>query len=199
MLWLSLDCRVRRLGADATGAIVTLTGWAMARILGAIVGLGALVAASIGLAAPHPHGPTIGPAKAAVVAPDTIELDGAKVRLLGVSLALSERSCPDYGSAATCAAGAVWELEHIIQDHEVTCRLVGGADERLRAGVCEVRYDACYGVSCKPYWRDLSEELIEAGVVIQNRDESAGRYDATEEAARRGATGLWRQIPPSRE
>ncbi|HQT52530.1 MAG TPA: hypothetical protein PKX06_03495 [Phenylobacterium sp.] len=199
MLWLSLDCRVRRLGADATGAIVTLTGWAMARILGAIVGLGALVAASIGLAAPHPHGPTIGPAKAAVVAPDAIELDGAKVRLWGVSLALSERPCPDYGSAATCAAGAVWELEHIIQDHEVTCRLVGGADERPRAGVCEVRYDACYGVSCKPYWRDLSEELIEAGVVIQNRDESAGRYDAKEDAARRGATGLWRQIPPSRE
>ena len=137
---------------------------------------------------------SIGPAKATVIAADTIEVAGARVRLWGVSLARSGGWCPDYRSTATCAAGAVWELEHVIQDHDVTCRLVGGGGgEDLPAGLCAVRYDACYGTRCEPYWRDLAEELISAGVVVQNRDESGGRYDETEAVARRSRTGLWGQ------
>ena len=58
---------------------------------------------------------------------------------------------------------------------------------------CAQRYDACYGTRCEPYWRDLAKELIGAGVVVQDRDESAGLYDETEAVARLGRTGLWGQ------
>lgn len=142
--------------------------------------------------------PTLGPSRAQVISAEVISVGGTQVRLWGISLSRADASCPDYGVGTTCTEGAVWELEHIIQDHEVRCELFGMDDEGVRTARCEVRYDACYGTTCTPYWRDLSEELISAGVVIQDREESLGYYDSTAETARSGRSGMWREGNPDR-
>jgi endonuclease YncB( thermonuclease family) len=154
--------------------------------------LGLLCQAAGDPAVPRPDGSRVGPGPATILAADTLGIDGSRIRLWGLSLKDSARSCPDYAPEADCLAGAVWELEHLIKDYDVRCDLLGAdqADGR-KAGRCEVRYDECYGVTCQIRWRDISEELISAGVVVQDRAESGGRYDEVEETARYGASGLW--------
>ena len=138
----------------------------------------------------------LGPSQAEVISADVIQVGRTRVRLWGINLSRSNGSCPEYGPGATCTEGAVWELEHIIQNHEVRCELFGMDDQEVRTARCEVRYDACYGTTCTPYWRDLSEELISAGVVIQDRQESLGHYDNTEESARSNRAGMWTERTP---
>ena len=155
-----------------------------------------LLCQTVGGPASHPsEGPHIGPGPATIIAADTLEIAGTRIRLWGVSLRESARSCPDYEAGSDCLAGAVWELEHLIQTYDVRCEPHGApqADGRT-AGRCEVRYDECYGVTCQIRWRDISEELIAAGVVVQDRAESGGLYDEIEETARYGAAGLWAEI-----
>lgn len=145
---------------------------------------------------PVPSRRVLGPSQAEVISADVISVGRTRVRLWGISLSRSDGSCPDYGVGVTCTKGAVWELNHIIQDHEVRCELFRMDDPEGRTGHCEVRYDACYGTTCTSYWRDLAKELISAGVVIQDREESLGHYDSTEESARSNRAGLWREHAP---
>lgn len=156
------------------------------------------LAACIGLlcqTADDPGGADLGPGPATIIAADTLEIGGARIRLWGVSLRESARSCPDYAAGSNCIAGALWELEQFIKDYDVRCDLEGAAQPDGRtAGRCDVRYDECYGVTCRSRWRDISEELIAAGVVVQDRAESGGRYDEAEETARYGSAGLWAEI-----
>ncbi|HYC68965.1 hypothetical protein [Brevundimonas sp.] len=134
----------------------------------------------------------VGPGAARIIAADTIEVEGARIRLWGVSVARSAGPCPDYGPGMDCIAGALWELENLIKDYDVRCDRMGPEEpDGRRAGRCEVGYDECYGVTCQIRWRDVSEELVAVAVVVQDRTESGGRYDEVEQTARYDGGGVW--------
>ena len=119
---------------------------------------------------------------AAAVDGDTLIVDGATVRLMGVDAAEVEQTCSEWHGNVQrdypCGAQAAAFLQSLVAGRAVSCVSRGTAAEDAVLGVC---YAA--GI-------DLAEAIANAGWGVPLRDQSV-RYVAASDAARLAQRGLW--------
>ena len=150
-----------------------------------------------------------------VTGADTVVIDGATVRLWGVSTFPPDSSCSDDPAVPqSCGELARHILEEQLaaaretldlvsrQGHQryaasrrLRCTLVAKEPDGERVGTCEVLIPSCYGAMCEDVWYDLASQLIESGAARQRRAESLGAYDEEEAVARSARLGGWASSP----
>jgi endonuclease YncB( thermonuclease family) len=122
---------------------------------------------------------TIG-GRAKVVDGDSIEINGARIRIWGID-------APEYNQRCDDAEHQSYPCGQMALNH--MRRLVAGA-----LVICtEVDHDR-YGrevASCSARGVDLGEAMVRSGWAINYKRYSDGRYDDQEEAARADKIGIW--------
>jgi endonuclease YncB( thermonuclease family) len=146
-------------------------GLSAADLIGAIGVLAALIAAAAYLS-PREQERVAG--RASVIDGDSLRIDGAPIRLLGLDAPELHQICTIHDRPYSCGEEARREL----------ARLVGAGPL-----ACEVRGHDRYGrrlARCTIGGRDLGAALVAAGLAV-----SYGGYAAEEAQARRNRAGLW--------
>lgn len=108
-----------------------------------------------------------------VVDGDTLDLDGRRIRLLGMDAPEMAQTCERRGVAYPCGDEARAALRAMI-DGPVSCRATGR--DRYRRELA----------TCSSGDRDLGREMVLRGLAV-----AFGRYDAEEREAREAARGVW--------
>jgi endonuclease YncB( thermonuclease family) len=144
-------------------------------LLLALLGLGAAWLSDL---LPWPAGADLsGPA--AVVDGDTLQVEGERVRLMGVDAPESRQSCERDRATWPCGAEATAALRRFLQGREVRCTL---EEERDRYGRALGR--------CRAGEEDIGAWLVRRGLAVAYTDYSY-RYLPQELLARWEGQGLW--------
>ncbi len=108
---------------------------------------------------------------------DTLEIQGQRIRLLGIDAPESGQACRDaQGMPYPCGERARTALANMVAGQHVVCAI-----ER------EDRYRRSLAV-CRVGQTDLNAEMVRAGAAIAYIDR---RYQAQEQEARQARRGLW--------
>lgn len=117
--------------------------------------------------------------RASVIDGDTIEIQGARIRLHGIDAPESGQWCLDGAAEGyRCGQTAAFALADRISNRNVRCDLLDRDQYGRHIGRCFLGED------------DLNEWLVRQGQAVANRRFST-EYVAAVEAARREAIGLW--------
>jgi endonuclease YncB( thermonuclease family) len=105
---------------------------------------------------------------------DSLRLDGAEIRLLGLDAPELHQSCMLGERPYACGEDARRELARFAASGPLTCEIVSRDRYARRLARCSI------------HGRDLGAILVERGLAV-----AYGRYAAEEERARRNRAGLW--------
>ena len=119
----------------------------------------------------------VGPAR--VIDGDTIEIEGARIRLFGIDAPETRQVCDLYGEPYRCGQEATKALAERVGARPLTCR------QRTTD-----RYGRAVAV-CYLDDEDIGAWLVRAGWALSFRKYSEA-YSGEEAAARRQGLGLWR-------
>ena len=120
--------------------------------------------------------------RATVLEGDRLSIDGGTpIRLYGVEAPSDRQPCFLEGKEWACGPVSTRNLEIIIADRPVSCRLLSDPNPRRRAYV--------YG-RCEVAGTDLAAEMVRLGWAVAF-DEQSTEYLPLEEAPRTGRQGLW--------
>jgi endonuclease YncB( thermonuclease family) len=132
-----------------------------------------------------PHGTITG--RPWVIDGDTIDVDGARIRLEGIDAPETDQSCADaHGQSWPCGRAATRELKSHLASREVTCSTTGYDRYRRVLAVCSVAGDG-----------DVNAWMVRQGWAIAYG--YAGIYQAEQDAAQRAQRGIWAGnfLPPA--
>ena len=113
-----------------------------------------------------------------VVDGDSLELDGARIRLEGIDAPEYHQQCKDNaGKSYACGQVSLDYLKSLVKGQEITCQC---ADEPDRYGrkLCECFAD---GLS-------LNQEMVRAGQAVSYRSE---KMNVLEKNAKKEKAGIW--------
>ncbi len=137
----------------------------------------ALVAAGLGIivfAMVEPLPRTVA-GVASVVDGDTLEIDGARVRLAGIDAPELAQTCTDAGGAEwPCGTAASERLGELIGTTALSCQIEERDRYRRLVGVCEAT------------GQDIGALMVREGLAL-----SAERHFALEQDARSARRGIW--------
>lgn len=112
---------------------------------------------------------------------DTIDLDGATIRLAGIDAPEYQQSCEDAaGSPWPCGRAARAQLHAWAAQGRIQCDLVG-----------KDRYGRQIGRCASPAQADLGEAMVRAGLALSPDRHGEARYADAEADAREAKRGLW--------
>lgn len=121
----------------------------------------------------------------------TIELEGERIRLWGLTAPTGQAACTRDGEGWDCVQTATFHLVQMISDWPVACEPTGEASAVGETFAhCHVRWDLDGGEAGWE-WVDLNRQMIRSGWAMEDIAQSGGLYAADERAARSGAHGLW--------
>lgn len=121
-----------------------------------------------------------------VIDGDTIEVDGERVRLLGIDAPEDDQICGIDGASFSCGDAATSKLQELIGQRQIEC--VG--DDRDRYG----RLIAI----CSVDGRDVGQEMVRSGWAVAFTKYS-DEYVMEEREAQRAGRGLWQSTFQSPE
>lgn len=121
-----------------------------------------------------------------VVAGDTIDVAGRRVRLWGIKAPAPGERCVWEGEDGPCAGMSKRVLELFVGREELRC-LVRGND-----GTGQVV------AQCVVAGRDLGHLMVLSGWAVHDPEEGAESYGLQEEAARSQQVGMWKSLSQSR-
>lgn len=140
----------------------------------------AIMAAFIAMASLAAEAQVLVRGKATVVDGDTIDINGARIRLHGIDAPETGQSCNDKrGRTYACGSDAVGMLTDLIGDSEVECSEVS-RDNRFGRAVSV----------CRAGGRNLNSEMVARGHAWAFRQYS-NAYVACETEARQRGVGIW--------
>jgi endonuclease YncB( thermonuclease family) len=126
-----------------------------------------------------PTGATVA-GHARVVDGDSLELNGARIRLHGIDAPEARQECRDRaGHPYACGRASARALATAIAGRTVTCRAVE-----------HDRYDRDVAI-CSVDGSDLAETMVRAGHALDYPQHSRGRYAAAQREARAARRGIW--------
>ena len=105
---------------------------------------------------------------------DSLELDGRRVRLLGIDAPELRQTCEKAGGTLQCGRRAHAELKFLVSGKQLKCESFGFD-----------RYDRTLAI-CRAGERDIGAAMVRAGWAI-----SYGDYHGEERSARRARAGIW--------
>lgn len=143
----------------------------------------ALCLVALGLAGPPARAEV--PRLAFVQADGTLKVGGKIVRLYGIYIPPSERTCRTFLQPVRCAPRAVLELERKVHGF-VLCEEVGRNPDGTVSAVCRVREDG----PAPGARQDLAAYLLRQGWAVALPD-APFEYHVLEEIARVNRRGIW--------
>jgi endonuclease YncB( thermonuclease family) len=118
--------------------------------------------------------------RARAVDGDSIDIAGARVRLLGIDAPELHQSCRDAaGDDYACGRDAARALADLVRGRTVTCTPLD-----------HDRYDRDV-VRCRADGRDLGEAMVRMGHAVELARFSAGAYAEAQREARAARRGIW--------
>lgn len=111
---------------------------------------------------------------------DTLRIAGERVRLFGIDAPETKQTCERNGLTWLCGQEAAAFLRSLTEGRKITCEEM---DRDL--------YGRIVAVCRLPNGRDVGAALVSAGLAMDYRKYSAGRYAELETAARSADRGLW--------
>jgi len=122
---------------------------------------------------------------ASVIDGDTLDIHGARIRLVGVDAPESKQKCRVSGKFVLCGAAAANALDKWINRNPVTCAIEG-----------KDRYDRLLG-ECRVRGESMQEWLVSNGHALAYRTYSTA-YVPAELKARKAKAGIWGSefVPP---
>lgn len=116
---------------------------------------------------------------ASVIAGDTLEINGARIRLHGIDAPESKQSCLVEGKQSQCGQKAADALAGKIGAQTVTCKPKGRDEYQALAAVCTAGGE------------DLNAWMVSEGMALAYRRYSTA-YVRQEKAAAKEKAGIWR-------
>lgn len=115
-----------------------------------------------------------------VVDGDTLELEGAKIRLYGIDAPEAGQSCAKPGGGTwACGKAAIALVERLVAGEDVKCDDRGRDDYGRTLAVCTAG------------GTEINRALVDAGLAWSFR-RYAHNYDDAEDVAHAGGIGIWR-------